>query len=163
MKNTVLLLVVASVLLVLSGPGSRGATLQDERAVFTLADVAWMSGHWRQGAGEKQVEELWMPPRGGLMLGLNRTVVPGRRTAFEYLRLEQRPDGVLYLPSPGGRDAGVAFRLVVAEPDRAIFENPEHDFPKVIEYVLEDGRLVATTSGDEPGPSWTYARVGDVD
>ena len=50
-----------------------------------------------------------------------------------------------------------------ADEQLAVFVNPDHDFPKRIEYRLEGGRLVAAIAGDEPGPSWTFERIGTID
>ncbi len=129
----------------------------------TLETIAWMSGHWRQESAQGMVEELWLPPRGGLMLGLNRTVRGEKgRAQFEYLRLELDGRGVVYQASPSGAKP-TPFRLTEADDKHAVFENPEHDFPKRIEYRLENGKLVASIAGDRPGPSWTFERVAELD
>lgn len=127
-----------------------------------LKDLAWLAGHWRQEAGGTLTEELWMPARGGVMLGLNRSVRGERKAAFEFLRLETDGQGVVYLASPGGAPP-TAFRLTAADASHAVFENPEHDFPKRIEYRLDGDTLSASISGDKPGPSWAFRRVGKVE
>lgn len=129
---------------------------------FKLADLDWLSGHWKQDAKSQLVEELWMPARGGMMLGLNRTSQEKHKAQFEYLRIEQQGDDVVYLASPGGSKP-TPFKLAVLEKGHAVFENPEHDFPKVIEYRLEDDKLEVSIAADEPGPSWSFVRAGDVE
>jgi uncharacterized protein YbjT (DUF2867 family) len=130
---------------------------RDDRGSLEALD--WMTGHWRSGDGE----ELWLAPRGGLMLGLNREVRAGRPAAFEYLRIEARADGALvYLASPGGRDA-TPFRLTTLGPRRAVFTNPSHDFPKILTYWREGETLRARADGVEGGKrmelehAWTAA------
>ena len=140
--------------------GASRPLVQDEPDLETLA---WMSGHWRQETERGATEELWMAPRGGLMLGLNRTVCSGKRTQFEYLRIEQSERGVVLLASPGGRHPPTAFALSEADLHHALFENPEHDFPKRIEYRRAADQLVVSIAGDTPGPSWTFARVNESD
>ncbi len=141
-----------------SGPGPE----QQSPSGPTLETIAWMSGHWREEGPKGIVEELWLPPRGGLMLGLNRSVKGERsRAQFEYLRLELDGHGVVYQASPGGAKP-TPFRLVEADEHHAVFENPDHDFPKRIEYRLVDGKLVASIAGDRPGPSWTFERVAEL-
>jgi hypothetical protein len=129
-----------------------------------LDSVAWLAGHWRQEKDGVVTEELWMPARGGLMLGLNRTSrADGEgRAQFEYLRIEARESGPVYVASPSGKGA-TPFALMLGGDDHAVFENPEHDFPKILEYRLEDGKLHVAISGDEPGPSWTFERVAELD
>ncbi len=129
----------------------------EAEAVDGLAKLAWMAGSWRTASG---TEELWMRPRGGLMLGLNRTLREGaERAGFEYLRIVREPEGIVLHASPSGGPA-VAFRLELVEGTRAVFANPDHDFPKLIDYCREGDVLIATIGADEPGPSWRYERVG---
>jgi uncharacterized protein YbjT (DUF2867 family) len=118
---------------------------RDDRS--SLEALAWMAGHWRDG----DREELWLAPRGGLMLGLNRELRAGQPAHFEFLRIEARADGSLvYLASPGGR-AVTPFRLTTLGAQRAVFTNPAHDFPKILTYWREDDRLHARADGVENG------------
>ena len=47
----------------------------------------WIGGHWCSELGDETVEELWLPPHGGVAVGLGRTRTAERTTAFEYLRI----------------------------------------------------------------------------
>lgn len=47
----------------------------------------WMGGHWCAELGEETVEEFWLPPHGGVAIGLGRTRTSDRTTAFEYFRI----------------------------------------------------------------------------
>ena len=128
-----------------------------------LTELSWLAGHWREETAGAVTEELWMPPRGGVMLGLNRSVRGEHKAGFEFLRLEtDTQGGVIYLASPGGAPP-TAFRLTAADASHAVFENPEHDFPKRIEYRLAGDTLTASIAGDQPGSSWTFRRVGKVE
>jgi hypothetical protein len=121
----------------------------------TLADLEWMVGSWQQRQAGAVTEELWMAPRGKLMLGLNRSTRGDGRAQFEYLRIEETDAGIVYWASPGGQ-AATPFRLVEVEEGLAVFTNPAHDFPQRIEYRLEGDRLVAAISADRPGPKWSF-------
>lgn len=123
-----------------------------------LADLAFMAGHWSDGT----TEEVWLAPKGGLMLGMNRTVANGK-TFFENLRIEESGGKIIYLASPGGKPA-TPFPLQSVQGKRAVFENAAHDFPQRIIYELDArGRLVATVEGNVNGKprreSWTWSRV----
>ncbi|MEZ5977388.1 MAG: DUF6265 family protein [Planctomycetota bacterium] len=165
-----LLALFTSTAVVVRADQERGAPTV-EAAAPTLDDLAFMAGHWRQETERSATEELWTPARGGLMLGLARTVSRPKPRAdgeprpehasFEFLRVEQRADGVVYVAQPGGAPP-VDFRLVEADATHAVFTNPEHDFPKRIEYRLADGVLTASATAEGRGPSWRFARVGDV-
>lgn len=116
-------------------------------------DVAWMAGHWTAADSE----EVWLAPRGELMTGMSRTVKNGRAT-FEFIRIQATKDGVFYFAQPGGRPA-VAFRLVEASPSRAVFSNPEHDFPQRIIYAMRDGQLCASVEGkDAAAEEWCWTK-----
>ncbi len=121
-----------------------------------VEDVAWIAGHWTA----EDTEEVWLAPRGGLMTGMGRTLKNGR-TNFEFIRIQATKDGVFYFAQPGGRPA-VAFRLVEASATRAVFSNPEHDFPQRIIYALRDGQLCARVegpmNGKEAAEEWCWTK-----
>ena len=128
----------------------------------TLADISWISGDWQTASGGKaQIEEHWTPVAGATMMGMSRTVAGEKTVEFEYLRIEQRADGIFYVAHPKARCPGTDFKLTRASATEAIFENPQHDFPKVIRYEKRaDGTLQAAISGagDQREMSWVFTR-----
>ena len=117
----------------------------------SLYDLAWLAGGWQGTMGKAQIEEHWIQPAGGTMLAVSRTVANGRTVAFEFLRIESRADGTFYITQPQGRPP-VEFKLTQRSDNRAVFENPQHDHPKIIRYSKEaDGSLCAEIEGDENG------------
>jgi hypothetical protein len=117
----------------------------------SLSDLAWLAGGWQGTMGKAQIEEHWIQPAGGTMLGVSRTVAGGRTVSFEFLRIESRPDGPVYVAQPQGRPP-VEFKLTQRSENRAVFENLQHDNPKIIRYSKEsDGSLRAEIEGDEKG------------
>ena len=134
----------------LSGPYIPWVSLNDRDP--RLAPVDWLAGSWYGYTGENETtEEHWTPADGATMLGVNRTVRDGETVFFEYLRIEARDDGIVYLASPKGRQPPTEFRLVVAEEGRLVVENPEHDFPKRIFYERDGGDLILRIEGVENG------------
>lgn len=125
----------------------------------TISELAWMSGGWQTAAGGRtQIEEHWMAPAGGSIIGMGRTIAGGRTVEFEYLRIEQRADQIFYVASPKGRCPGTDFKLTRLSQQEAIFENPEHDFPKRIIYRKNsDGSLTASIDGGAGTKSLTFA------
>jgi hypothetical protein len=143
--------------------GTARARAQEGTAPRELDALAWLAGHWREEIERGFTEELWLPPRGGLLLGLNRSSSGPGRAHFEFLRIVEDEHGIAYLASPAGAPP-TPFRLTALDAQHVVFENPGHDFPKRIEYRLEDGKLVASIAGDGgKGRTWTLARVGPVD
>lgn len=116
-------------------------------AKAVIGDLAWLSGAWvgtRGTGGSISMEERWSPPKGGAMLGISRTVSREKMTAFEYLRIVERDGGLVYIAQPGGAPA-TEFIMTEISSQRAVFENPRHDYPRRIVYELTgDGGLVAS-------------------
>jgi uncharacterized protein DUF6265 len=55
---------------------------------LTVDRVAWLQGCWRSTRGEATVEEQWMAPRGGTMLGMGRTVRGGTLVEYELVLIK---------------------------------------------------------------------------
>lgn len=139
-------------------------------AKAAIADLAWFAGAWvgTRSSGSS-IEERWSPPRGGAMLAVSRTVnAGGKMVAFEYLRIVERQGGLVYIAQPGGAAktefALTEFSTTENGGNRAVFENPRHDYPKRIVYERSpDGTLTATigyTKGGTPR-TFTFSREAD--
>jgi hypothetical protein len=133
-----------------------------------LDSLDWMAGCWSGEADGTQMEECWLPPAGGMLLGMHRDVLPGGRSFFEFLRIAADSAGVItYWASPRGRPP-TPFRLSEVAPARVVFANPAHDHPQRILYWLgKDGRLHARVEGEEGGvrrvEEWSWSRVASGD
>src|SRR5262245_65665454 len=77
-----------------------------------VAKLEWMAGDWGSDDGKVQMEEHWLAPKGGAMLGLHRDVSGGKMVEFEFLRMEKTPDGGVYFARPRGRP-GARVRLAL--------------------------------------------------
>ena len=123
-------------------------------------DLGWLGGSWLAESADGWTEEQWMAPRGGVMLGTNRSGKGDKATWFEFMRIAEDANGVLsFWGLPAGKQAA-PFRLTSSKAGEAVFENPAHDFPTRIHYKLQGQRLLATVSG--PGganaQSWSFRR-----
>jgi len=127
-----------------------------------LASLAWISGSWAGNSGSVQQLEYWSDPGGGVLVGVHKDVFDDGRSFFEYLRIERRADEVFYVAMPRG-SGSTEFRLAETGERRAVFENPEHDFPTKITYERDGDTLTATISGPANGEirskSWSWQRV----
>jgi Domain of unknown function (DUF6265) len=122
------------------------AVAQPAPARGTIAQLAWLAGTWKGGTAALTFEERWTPASGGAMLAVSRTIKDDRMVAFEFLRIIERDSGLVYIAQPNGRPP-TEFTLTVITTDAATFENPSHDFPKVIRYTKRpDGTLEARVS-----------------
>ncbi|MBI2814735.1 MAG: hypothetical protein HYX71_10665 [Opitutae bacterium] len=127
-------------------------------AAAALSQQAWLAGHWRMEKGGRVVDEQWMAPAAGVMLGMARTIARGKVVEHEFIQIRKGPGGALYhiaLPS-GQKEA--AFQLVSLSSTEAVFENKEHDFPQKISYARQpDGSLLAAIEG--PGKDGQTKRI----
>ena len=150
------ILVLPVMLIVASGAVYPGEKKDD------LDQLNWLVGAWRQTKKGVVTEEHWIPPSGGMMLGVNRTVRDAGKTSFEFLRIAKTEKGISYFASPAGRPA-VEFPLVECKDNRAVFENPKHDFPQRIIYTLKDGalhaRIEGTIGGKARSMEWRWEKT----
>jgi len=102
-----------------------------------IDSIDWLAGCWmREGRNGLVVEEQWMKPAGGTMIGMSRTVRGERTLAHEFLRIVTDSTGNLhYVALPSGQKEA-SFKLTVIEPNWFVAENPSHDFPQKIMYKL---------------------------
>ena len=125
-------------------------------------DLSWMSGDWRRCKDGEIVEERWLGPRGGLMIGATLTSSKSGRASWELLRVAPGDaDGWTYWASPMGKPP-TPFKLVESGAQRVVFANPEHGFPSRIAYWREGEELLARIEGtlrDKPAAEeWRFAR-----
>jgi len=132
----------------------------DQAPKVVLGDLSWMSGSWSGTARDIEMEEHWTAPKGNSMIGIHRDVAKGRTASFEFLRIEQQGDQVVYLSMPNGRSPATPFPLKELSGTRVVFENPAHDFPQRIIY-WKDGadlraRIEGTINGKAGSEEWRW-------
>jgi hypothetical protein len=125
--------------------------LPSTKAAASIADVAWVGGTWVSEpatAGGATTEERWTPPAGGALIGVARTTRGTTMSAYEFLCIVERDGSLVYDAMPNGRAPATEFVLTNLTQDSATFENPSHDYPKVIKYTRRaDGALETAISG----------------
>lgn len=116
-----------------------------------LTQLEWLGGTWIGKGATSTFEERWTPPTGGSMLAVARSIrANGVMNSFEFLCIVQRNGGLVYQAMPNGRQPATDFTMTEIDGTSVTFENPAHDFPKMIKYTLSpDGTLEAVISGTE--------------
>lgn len=120
---------------VYAGPPSPGGAgqLAPEDA---LRGLAWLEGRWVGSTSDGEAfEAIYSSPAGGVILSVSRSLSGERATFTEFERFEVREGRVVMTPFPDGR-RGCAFMMVEHDmrARRAVFTNPENDFPRRIVY-----------------------------
>jgi hypothetical protein len=113
--------------------------------------LKWLAGCWTLNQSGSVIEEQWMAPSGGVMLGMGRTVEQnGALREFEFMRIIQTHTSLAFVAQPSGQ-AETTFPLLLLSEMDAVFENRDHDFPQRVIYR----RL---------GPDTVTARIeGEID
>jgi uncharacterized protein DUF6265 len=141
----------------------RDARAQHARTL--VQQLSWITGCWRQstGGGTRVIDEQWMSPRGGTMLGMSRTVRGDSLLEFEHLQILERSGRLVYHAEPSGQPPADFVASTVSD-TLVVFENPEHDFPQRIIYRRRGtdtlvARIEGPRNGQTRGIDFPYMRV----
>jgi len=167
-RQKYLILAAAVVVMLALSASRRASTPRDTTALdspTSISGLAWFAGSWETDDRGRYVEEHWTRPAGGTMLGMSRTVRGGKTVAFEFIRLESRPDGIFYVAQPQGHPP-VDFKLAELQGQEATFVNPGHNdhLKKIVYRKNLDGSLTARIEGEDAGQAfsqeWLYQPQG---
>ena len=132
------------------------------------SDLPWLEGVWRGRVGGRDFEARYTSPDGGLILSMSKYTANGKAVEFEFERFTEKEGTVVLTPYPDGKESPATFRLTDFDQKtrRAVFENPEHDFPTKISYqrVAEDSLTILVSGprkdGKEKVLRYELRRVG---
>lgn len=125
-------------------------------------DLKFMTGCWAFEANGRRVEEHWLAPAGGTLMGVSRTVAGGKTVEYEFLQIRELPEGLTYIARPSNQPEA---RFVASSrtADEIVFENPAHDFPQRIRYRIDGdtlrARIEGTLKGKPRAIDFPYART----
>jgi hypothetical protein len=113
--------------------------------------LAWIQGCWETSSPQRTIEEQWMAPLGGSMIGMGRTVRGGALVEYELVVIREQGDRLAYEAHPSGQPSAVFLSRTITD-SMVLFENPEHDFPQTIGYQRKDSEsLLAWIEGTDKG------------
>jgi len=121
-------------------------------AAATLQSLAWLEGCWRGSVNQREFREQWMPLRGGMLLGVNQTVVQDKTQDYAYLRIAPAADGALEYVTLTPGQGEYRFRYTPTEgelKDKEFrFIAASETYPQRIMYARGDeGWLYASVDG----------------
>lgn len=122
------------------------------QAPATIDGAAWLAGCWGMQRGQATVEEQWMGPAGGTMLGMSRTIKSGKLEDYELVLIRAQDGRVDYEAHPMLQSTAV-FTATIVSDTLLQFENPRHDFPRLIAYHRRgtDSLIARIAAGPAPG------------
>lgn len=99
--------------------------------------AGWLIGEWHYVNKEEHFTELWERESDTSFTGFGCFLKGKDTVSSESLRLVQRGDDLLYIPTVKGQnnDRPVVFKLTDTAENQLLFENPAHDFPQKIRYA----------------------------
>lgn len=116
-------------------------------AANNIQDVQWLQGCWQAAGAEAGSEEHWLVPAGGSMLGVGRTVRKSKTVAWEFMRIQENADSLVFTALPSGK-AEASFQLLSLDKQKVVFENLRPEFPQRVIYQLNtDGSLLGRIEG----------------
>lgn len=98
----------------------------------TLAEVAWIAGHWIDDSKGDLSEEVWSAPAGDSMMGMWRYVAKGKVQIFELLSITAEDGGPVFrlrhfdqhLVAREEKDKPLTLKLISVKDREAAFEGP---------------------------------------
>ncbi len=136
-----------------------------EKDAPKIDSLSFLSGKWSGPMWGGQFTATYTAPAGGKLLSFSELVKGGKVAFYEFEVFEATPEGLVFTPYPGGQKKAT-FKLASGEAGKAVFENPDKDFPTRIEYHrAEKDRLVITLSdphhGSDKTETFDLKRVAD--
>lgn len=134
-----------------------GGPAQAQAKRFDMDGLAFLAGCWSGTfGGDGIMEEFYTKPSRNIILGTTRYLRGDVAVQYEFTRIEERSGEIVMTPYPRGEPSDDEFTLTSLTPAEAIFESPEHDYPKRIIYRDNaDGSRTARIDGgvDDPEPT----------
>lgn len=126
--------------------------------------LAWISGCWEVSRGGSVTTERWGKATENLMLGTSQTVKGTKSVAFEFLRIVNNGQGLMYVAHPSDAEKPTAFAAKTINATEVVFENAKHDFPQRIIYKQSkpdtlDARIEGKQGEKEMGMDFPMKRV----
>ena len=114
-----------------------------------ISALSWLSGDWEM----EGFKAHYTTPEGGQIFSISRYFKDGKVTFFELEHFYTKDGVIVVNPYPKG-DRSVVFKITNFDPavKKAVFQNPEHDWPTEISYErTSDDRLYIQVSGLQDG------------
>ncbi|QSE98186.1 DUF6265 family protein [Fulvivirga lutea] len=118
-------------------------------------EFSWLEGQWvNQKNGS--IEEWVLEP--AELRGKVYSVQNGDTTVLEKLAIKKIKDDWFYVADVSHNSEPTHFKMTLIEPGHFICQNPEHDFPKQIEYILKNESLSVIISDGEKKIPFEFKR-----
>nr|WP_294944991.1 DUF6265 family protein [uncultured Mucilaginibacter sp.] len=127
-----------------------------------LGKLSWLIGKWvrtNPRAGTSGYEQ-WDRGSNTELKGFGARIKGTDTTITERTTLLFKDNEIYYVADVKENEKPVYFKLTQISDTGFTCENPEHDFPKKIAYVLDGNKLKATISGGGKAIDYLFVRAG---
>lgn len=112
----------------------------------------WLTGKWISEDEKNITIEKWEKISRKTIEGKGITNSKKEKKLInsESLRIVEMSGKIFYIAKVSHNSLPIAFKLIECSKNYALFENPDHDFPKSIEYkLINDNRLIVKVSNEK--------------
>lgn len=130
-----------------------------KKTKMNFEKLYWLEGNWVRVDNEPDQSsiELWLKKSQYELTGKGITLKSKDTLFVEKLKIIVQKDDIFYVSDVPENPQPVSFKFTKVSSSGFVCENPQHDFPKKIEYQRSGKSLKATISGD--GKSIDYSFV----
>lgn len=126
----------------------------------SLKDFKWLEGKWERHNVKPGTTafEVWEKSKDGYIgQGIS---LKGADTVFvERLSLIEKEGELYYVADVEHNPEPTFFKITSITESGFVSENPEHDFPKKIEYMLEGNRMTVVISDGEQKMGFVFEKM----
>jgi hypothetical protein len=123
-----------------------------KKSASDLKKLEWILGTWQRETTHGLMFEDWKVINESFWEGKSFRLAGNDTIILEKLSLVVMDDNLFYVPVVSHNPGPVYFRMIEQSADKAVFVNPEHDFPQTIIYRrISDDSLHARIEGKNEG------------
>lgn len=130
-----------------------------------LLEKNYESLHWLVGTWERtnikpgiKAHEEWRLDSANQLRGVGLTMKKADTLFIERIQILMQENNIYYVADVKENKAPVFFKFTGLTQNGFVCENPEHDFPKKIEYSFKDSTLRVTISGNGRSQDYIFVR-----
>ena len=145
-------LIIGAILLGCQKNDETQADSGGKKSTSDLKKLEWILGTWERETTHGMMFEGWKVINESFWEGKSFRLAANDTIILEKLSLVVMDDNLFYVPVVSHNPGPVYFRMIEQSADKAVFVNPEHDFPQTIIYRrISDDSLHARIEGKNEG------------
>lgn len=128
----------------------------------SLTNHEWLLGSWQRINVKpgRTTTEIWKRVSPTEFYGIGISIEKGDTVFVEKLKILLKDGEAYYSAEVSHNEDPVLFKLTSSENNNLVYENPKHDFPKIITYKKTgDNTMTATISGDGKAIDFNFKKL----